>query len=56
MEDYPRLRDRHLRFYREMMGSLCLTMMYDILELHTRRDATDTHSGHTVAVGLERRH
>ena len=34
LEDFHRLRDRlndrHLLFYREMMGSLCLTMMYDI--------------------------
>ena len=32
--DFHRLRDRmddsHLQFYRELMGSLCLTMMYDI--------------------------
>ena len=46
--DFHRLRDRlddhYLLFYREMMGSLCLTMMYDIFELHARREATDTHA------------
>ena len=45
-----RLDDRHLLFYREMMGSLCLTMMYDIFELHARRDATDTHSDRTAII------
>ncbi len=37
LEDFHRLRDRlndrYLLFYREMMGSLCLTMIYDIFEL-----------------------
>ena len=54
LEDFHRLRDRlndrHLLFYREMMGSLCLTMMYDIFELHARRDATDTHSDRTAII------
>lgn len=54
LEDFHRLRDRlddrHLLFYREMMGSLCLTMMYDIFELHARRDATDTHSDRTALI------
>lgn len=54
LEDFRRLRDRlndrHLLFYREMMGSLCLTMMYDIFELHARRDATDTHSDRTAYI------
>ncbi len=45
-----RLDDRYLLFYREMMGSLCLTMMYDIFELHARRDATDTHSDRTAII------
>ena len=53
-QDFRRLRDRlndrHLLFYREMMGSLCLTMMYDIFELHARRDATDTHSDRTAYI------
>lgn len=26
------------------MGSLCLTMMYDIFEAHAQRDATENHS------------
>lgn len=45
-----RLGDRHLLFYRELMGSLCLTMVYDIFELHARRDATDTHSDRTAII------
>ena len=48
LADFDRLKERmedtHLRFYRELMGSLCLTMMYDIFEAHTRRDASDTHT------------
>ena len=54
LEDFHRLRDRlndrYLLFYREMMGSLCLTMIYDIFELHARRDATDTHSDRTAYI------
>ena len=47
-QDFHRLRDRipdtHLQFYREMMASLCLTLMYDIFEAHARRDATESHT------------
>ena len=55
LSDFHRLRDRmgdqHLQFYRELMGSLCLTMMYDIFEAHAQRDATDTHTDrHTVPI------
>ena len=54
LADFHRLRDRmedtHLQFYRELMGSLCLTMMYDIFEAHTRRDATDTHTDRTAYI------
>ncbi len=54
LEDFHRLRDRlddrYLLFYREMMGSLCLTMMYDIFELHARRETTDTHSDRTAYI------
>ena len=54
LEDFHRLRDRlddrYLLFYREMMGSLCLTMMYDIFEPHAQRDATDTHSDRTAYI------
>ena len=54
LEDLHRLRDRlddrHLLFYREMMGSRCLTMIYDIFELHARRDATDSHSDRTAII------
>ena len=53
-DDFHRLRDRmdncHLLFHRELMGSLCLTMMYDIFEAHTRRDATDTHTDRTAYI------
>ena len=52
--DFHRLRDRmfdrHLQFYRELMGSLCLTMMYDIFEPHAQRDATDTHTDRTAHI------
>ena len=54
LADFHRLRermgDRHLQFYRELMGSLCLTMMYDIFEAHAQRDATDTHSDRTAFI------
>ena len=54
MADFHRLRDRmediHLQFYRELMGSLCQTMMYDIFEAHTRRDAADTHTDRTAYI------
>ena len=53
-EDFHRLRDRmtdsHSQFYRELMGSLCLTMMYDIFDAHARRDATDTHTDRTAYI------
>ena len=42
--------DRHLMFYRELMGSLCLTMMYDIFEPHAQRDASDTHTDRTAYI------
>lgn len=52
--DFSRLKERmedtHLQFYRELMGSLCLTMMYDIFEAHTRRDASDTHTDRTAYI------
>ena len=48
LADFHRLRDRlgdrHLLFYRELMGSLCLTMIYDIFEPHAQRDTTETHT------------
>ncbi|MBR3287020.1 MAG: AraC family transcriptional regulator [Bacteroidales bacterium] len=54
LDDFHRLRDRleedHLLFYREMMGSLCLTMMYDIFEAHAQRDATGTHTDRTAYI------
>ncbi len=54
LADFDRLRDRmedtHLQFYRELMGSLCLTMMYDIFEAHTRRDASGTHTDRTAYI------
>ena len=54
LDDFHRLRERrddsHLQFYRELMGSLCLTMMYDIFEAHARRDATDTHTDRTAYI------
>ena len=54
LEDFHRLRDRmedrQLQFYRELMGSLCLTMMYDIFEAHAQRDATDKHTDRTAYI------
>ena len=54
LEDFHRLRDRmddrHLQFYNEMMGSLCLTMMYDIFEAHARRDASAPHTDRTAYI------
>lgn len=54
LADFHRLRDRkedlHLKFYQELMGSLCLTMMYDIFEAHSRRDASDTHTDRTAYI------
>lgn len=54
LSDFHRLRDRlgdrHLLFYRELMGSLCLTMMYDIFEPHAQRDTTAPHSDRTAYI------
>ncbi len=54
LQDFHRLRDRmgdrHLQFYHELMGSLCLTMMYDIFEAHARRDATDKQTDRTAYI------
>ncbi len=53
-DDFHRLRNRmedsHLQFYSELMGSLCLTMMYDIFEAHAQRDATDSHTDRTAYI------
>ena len=53
-DDFHRLRDRmddrHLQFFRELMGSLCLTMMYDIFEAHAQRAATDSHTDRTAYI------
>ena len=54
LADFHRLRDRmddrHLLFYRELMGSLCLTMMYDIFEPHAQRDTSDSHTDRTAYI------
>ena len=54
LNDFHRLRDRmddrHLVFYRELMGSLCLTMIYDIFESHTRRESNAVHSDRTAYI------
>ncbi|MCQ2220261.1 MAG: helix-turn-helix domain-containing protein [Prevotella sp.] len=54
LADFHRLRDRiddrHLLFYRELMGSLCLTMIYDIFEPHAQRDTSDTHTDRTAYI------
>lgn len=53
-EDFHRLRNRmndhNLQFYHELMGSLCLTMMYDIFEAHAQREATDSHTDRTAYI------
>ena len=53
-DDFHRLRDRmgnrHLQFYQELMGSLCLTMMYDIFETHAQREATESHTDRTAYI------
>ena len=45
-----RMDDSHVQFYRELMGSLCLTMMYDIFEAHAQRDVTDTYTDRTAYI------
>ncbi len=54
LDDFHRLRarmgDSHLQFYRELMGSLCLTMMYDIFEPHAQRDVSDSHTERTAYI------
>ena len=45
-----RMRDSDKQFYHELMGSLCLTMMYDIFEAHAQRDALDTHTDRTAYI------
>jgi len=54
LDDFHRLRDRmgdsHLQFYRELMGSLCLTMMYDIFEAHAKRESTQSHTDRTAYI------
>ena len=64
LDDFHRLRermdDRQLQFYCGLMGSLCLTMMYDIFEAHAQRDATDLSAtikrvtGHSVTSYIDR--
>lgn len=53
-DDFHRLRDRmadnQLQFYRELMGSLCLTMMYDIFEAHAQNEATTPHTDRTAFI------
>lgn len=54
LDDFHRLRDRmedrHLQFYRELMGSLCLTMMYDIFEAHALHETTKSHTDRTAYI------
>lgn len=56
LADFQRLRirleERNLMFYRELMGSLCLTMMYDIFEAHSQRDVTERHTDRAGFIGL----
>ena len=54
LDDFHRLRDRmedhHLQFYHELMGSLCLKMMYDIFEAHAQREAINSHTDRTAYI------
>ena len=54
LDDFHHLRDRmddsHLQFYRGLMGSMCLTMMYDIFEAHAQRESTDSHTDRTAYI------
>jgi len=54
LEDFHRLHDRmddcHLLFHRELMGSLCLTMMYDIFEAHAQRESIESHTDRTAYI------
>jgi len=54
LDDFHRLRDRmgesHLQFHRELMGSLCLTMMYDIFEAHAQHETTQAHTDRTAYI------
>ena len=54
LEDFHRIRDRmganHLQFYHGLMGSLCLTMIYDIFEAHAQREATGSHTDRTAYI------
>ena len=54
LDDFHRLRDRmndgHFLFHRELMGSLCLTMMYDIFDAHAQRESTNSHTERTAYV------
>ena len=45
-----RMQDRHLQFYDKLMGSMCLTMMYDIFEAHAQRDASAPHTDRTAYI------
>ena len=53
-DDFHRLRDRmadnQLQFYRELIGSLCLTMMYDIFEAHAQNEVTTPHTDRTAFI------
>ena len=33
-----------------LMGSLCLTMMYDIFDAHAQRESTDSHTDRTAYI------
>ena len=54
LADIHRLRDRmgerSHEFYRELMGSLCLTMIYDIFVPHSQRDAAAAHTDRTAYI------
>ncbi len=54
LEDLHRLQGRigneRLQFYDELMGSLCLTLIYDIFEAHAQRETTESHTDRTAYI------
>ena len=54
LDDFHRLCDRmddcHHQFHRELMGSLCLTMMYDIFEAHAQQESIELHTDRTAYI------
>ncbi len=54
IDDFHRLRDRmndsRHQFHHELMGCLCLTMIYDIFDAHAQRETIDTQTNRTAYI------